>query len=82
VHFSLEMISGGIKFTNFPENQLTPQCMHFCLLVFLFISRSQKLIYNVNIKIRQIIDPAAAGPVPTPVRYTCYSLTVLRVGSW
>ena len=56
------MTSDGTSFTNFPENQLTT--VHaFFLLVFLFISRSGKLIYNVNIKflVCQIIGPKSVN---------------------
>ena len=66
------MTSGGIKFTNFPENQLTTAYAFFHL-VSLFISRG----YNVNIKILvcQITGPAAtrsAGLVPMPVLNRTY----------
>jgi len=37
------MTSGGVVFTDFPENQLITMYAFF-LLVFLFISRSQKLM--------------------------------------
>ena len=54
----------------------------FFLVVFLFISRSQKLIYglkvNIKILVRQIIGPAAASsvaPVPTPVQATARKQT-------
>jgi len=65
------LTSGGIKFTNFPENQLTTRVCIFSTYAFcLFHVHESSYAVNIRILVCQIIGPAAAasaGPVPTPV---------------